>query len=105
MRTRRRAFSIIRHAALTGAMLEDFGRALAHGEPIDPGLFATLSNAERRLYEAVGISRRGAAMSRPTCNIPAPAGGGEMSLRPLALTDMQLKFFERAAAVAADRAA
>ena len=50
--------SIIRHAALTGAMLEDLGTRWLAGEPIDPGLFATLSNAERRLYETVGLKRR-----------------------------------------------
>jgi hypothetical protein len=49
---------IIRHAALTGAMLEDLGTRWLNGEPIDPALFATLSNSERRLYEAVGFRRR-----------------------------------------------
>ena len=49
---------IVRHAALTGAMLEDLGTRWLNGEPIDPALFATLSNSERRLYEAVGFRRR-----------------------------------------------
>jgi len=49
---------IIRHAALTGAMLEDLGTRWLGGEPIDPALFATLSNSERRLYETVGLQRR-----------------------------------------------
>jgi hypothetical protein len=28
------------------------------GEPVDPALYATLSNAERRLLETVGLKRR-----------------------------------------------
>jgi hypothetical protein len=50
--------AIIRRAALAGAMLEDLGARWLAGEPIDPGLFATLSNSERRLYESIGLRRR-----------------------------------------------
>ena len=39
-------------------MLEDLGARWLAGEPIDPGLFATLSNSERRLYESIGVRRR-----------------------------------------------
>jgi hypothetical protein len=49
---------IITRAALTGAMLEDMGVRWLSGEPVDPGQFATLSNAERRSLEAVGLKRR-----------------------------------------------
>jgi hypothetical protein len=49
---------IIRHAALTGTMLEDLGTRWLNGEKVDPALFATLSNSERRLYETVGLRRR-----------------------------------------------
>jgi hypothetical protein len=49
---------IIRRAALTGAVLEDLGTRWLNGEPIDCGLFATLSNSERRLYESVGLRRQ-----------------------------------------------
>src|SRR5260221_13400597 len=49
---------IIRHAALTAAMLEDLATRWLGGLPIDPGLFATLTNSERRLYETVGLKRR-----------------------------------------------
>jgi hypothetical protein len=49
---------IIRRAALTGAMLEDMAARWLMGEPVDPGLYATLSNAERRLLETVGLKRR-----------------------------------------------
>lgn len=57
---------IIRHAALTGAMLEDLGTRWLNGEPIDPALYATLSNSERRLYEAVGIQRRAREVNPPS---------------------------------------
>jgi len=48
---------IVRHAALTGAMLEDLGARWLSGEPIDPALYVQLSNCERRLYETVGLRR------------------------------------------------
>jgi hypothetical protein len=48
---------IIRHAALTGAMLEDLGARWLSGEQIDPALYVQLSNSERRLYETVGLRR------------------------------------------------
>ena len=50
--------SIIRHAALAGAMIEDLGARWLAGEAIDPALFSTLSNTERRLYETIGLRRR-----------------------------------------------
>jgi hypothetical protein len=49
---------IIKRAALTGAMLEDMAARWLLGEPVDPALYATLSNAERRLLETVGLKRR-----------------------------------------------
>jgi hypothetical protein len=49
---------IVRRAALAGAMCEDLGARWLLGEPIDPAVFATLSNAERRLLETVGLKRR-----------------------------------------------
>ena len=49
---------IVRRAALTSAMAEDLAAQWLAGEPIDPMLFCTLSNAERRLYETVGLQRR-----------------------------------------------
>jgi hypothetical protein len=44
---------IIRHAALTGAMLEDLGTRWLSGEPIDPAVFATL----RSLTASGGFTR------------------------------------------------
>ena len=49
---------IIRHAALTSAMLEDHGTRWLGGEPVDPAVYCTLANSERRLYETVGLQRR-----------------------------------------------
>ena len=49
---------IIKRAALTGAMLEDMAARWLMGEAVDPALYATLSNAERRLLETVGLKRR-----------------------------------------------
>jgi hypothetical protein len=49
--------TMIRHAAVTGAMIEDLGTRWLAGEPVDPGMFSTLCNNERRLYETVGIKR------------------------------------------------
>jgi hypothetical protein len=81
---------IITRAALTGAMLEDMGVRWLSGETVDPGLYATLSNAERRSLEAVGLRRRprdvtpksmreyaaskaaSPAGSHPTTNHPTP---------------------------------
>jgi hypothetical protein len=49
---------IVKRAALTGAMLEDLAVRWLSGEPVDPALYATLSNSERRLLETVGLKRR-----------------------------------------------
>jgi hypothetical protein len=48
---------IIQRAALTGALLEDLETRWLSGEPIDAGQYATLSNAQRRLFETVGLRR------------------------------------------------
>src|SRR5438270_4618100 len=49
---------IVKSAAMTGAMLENMAARWLTGEPIDPGQYATLSNAQRRLLETVGLRRR-----------------------------------------------
>ncbi len=49
---------IVRHAALTSAMLEDYGTRWLGGEPVDPAVYCTLANSERRLYETCGLKRR-----------------------------------------------
>jgi hypothetical protein len=48
---------LIRHAALTAAMLEDLGSRWLAGQPIDPSMYATLVNAARRGFEAIGLQR------------------------------------------------
>jgi hypothetical protein len=51
------ARQIIQRAALTGALLEDLETRCLAGEPIDAAQYATLSNAQRRLFETVGLRR------------------------------------------------
>jgi hypothetical protein len=48
---------LVRHAALTAAMLEDLGSRWLAGQPIDPSTYATLVNAARRGFEAIGLQR------------------------------------------------
>jgi hypothetical protein len=48
---------IVKSAAVTGAMCESLAARWLLGEPIDPGQYATLSNAQRRLLETVGLKR------------------------------------------------
>jgi hypothetical protein len=48
---------LVRHAALTAAMLEDLGSRWLAGQPIDPTTFSTLVNAARRGFEAIGLKR------------------------------------------------
>jgi hypothetical protein len=57
---------IITRAAIVGGMLEDMGVRWLSGETVDPGLYATLSNAERRSLEAVGLRRRPRDVTRPS---------------------------------------
>src|SRR5262249_5233408 len=49
---------IIRHAALTGALLEDLGTRWLAGEPLQPAFVAAVSNTSRRLYEPIGMQRQ-----------------------------------------------
>ena len=49
---------IIQRAAIIGAVLEDIETRWLAGEPIDPALYATLGNAQRRLLETIGLRRR-----------------------------------------------
>jgi hypothetical protein len=44
-------------AALTTAMVNDLGARWLAGEQVDLGLFATLSNAQRRAFETLGFDR------------------------------------------------
>jgi hypothetical protein len=49
---------IVRRAAIAGAMSEDLAARWLTGETVDPAIFATLANVERRQLETVGIKRR-----------------------------------------------
>ena len=44
-------------AAVTTAMVSDMAAKWLNGEEIDPGLFCTLANAQRRLFETLGFDR------------------------------------------------
>jgi hypothetical protein len=49
---------LIQRAAMLGAILEDQESRWLAGEPIDPGAYATLSNAQRRLLADLALERR-----------------------------------------------
>jgi hypothetical protein len=49
---------IAQRAALLGTLAEDIEARWLRGEPIDPAMLCTISNAQRRLFEAIGIQRR-----------------------------------------------
>lgn len=49
---------LVRKVALTAAMSEDLAARWLTGDPVDPTVFCTLSNAERRLLETLGLKRR-----------------------------------------------
>jgi hypothetical protein len=49
---------LIQRAAVTGAMLEDQEARWLSGKDIDPALYAALGNAQRRMFEAVGLRRQ-----------------------------------------------
>jgi hypothetical protein len=48
---------LVRHAALSAAMIEDLATRWLEGEPIDPAVLATLCSNERRTYETCGLRR------------------------------------------------
>lgn len=49
---------LVRQAAMTAAMSEDLAARWLTGEQVDPAMFCTLGNAERRLLETLGLKRR-----------------------------------------------
>jgi hypothetical protein len=44
-------------AAVTTAMVNDMAAKWLNGEEVDPALFCTLANAQRRLFETLGFDR------------------------------------------------
>jgi hypothetical protein len=48
---------IIESAAVTSTMVADLGSRWLSGEQIDLALFCTLGNAQRRLFETIGLER------------------------------------------------
>jgi hypothetical protein len=49
---------LTQRAAMLGAILEDQESRWLAGEPIDPGAYTTLSNAQRRLLSDLGLERQ-----------------------------------------------
>lgn len=67
---------IIQRAAITGAVLEDIETRWLAGEPIDPALYATLGNAQRRLLETIGLRRRARDVTPSVDEYVARLNGG-----------------------------
>jgi hypothetical protein len=63
---------IVQRAALTGALAEDLEARWLAGEDIDAALYAALGNAQRRLLECLGLSRRARDVSARR-DVVAPA--------------------------------
>jgi hypothetical protein len=49
---------LIQRAALLGVLAEHFEAEWLLGRPIDTGTLASLGNAQRRLFESIGLRRR-----------------------------------------------
>jgi hypothetical protein len=49
---------LVQHAAVLGALITDTESRWLEGQPIDPTIYCTVINAQRRLFETVGLSRR-----------------------------------------------
>jgi hypothetical protein len=49
---------IVQRAALLGVIAEDIEARWLAGEYVDPTTLATIANAQRRLFEAIGLRRR-----------------------------------------------
>jgi hypothetical protein len=48
---------LAQRAGVLGALLEDMETRWLGGEPIDPGSYCTVINAQRRLFETIGLKR------------------------------------------------
>lgn len=51
---------LVRKVAMTAAMSDDLAARFLTGQEVDPAVYCTLSNAERRLLETLGLKRRAA---------------------------------------------
>jgi hypothetical protein len=49
---------IVQRAVLLGCMAEDLEAKWLSGEDVDASVLATIANAQRRLFESVGLKRR-----------------------------------------------
>ena len=50
--------ALAKHGVIAAAMADDLACRWLAGELIDPGAFATISNAARRAFESIGLRRR-----------------------------------------------
>src|SRR5262249_29679916 len=49
---------LVQHGAVLGAVLTDMEARWINGEPIDPAAYCTVVNAQRRVFESIGLRRR-----------------------------------------------
>jgi hypothetical protein len=68
---------IVQRAALLGTMAEDIEARWLLGEPVDAITLCTLANAQRRLFEAVGLQRRSRTIVQPLSEYLAAQGEAE----------------------------
>ena len=57
---------LVQRAAVLGAVLTDTESRWVAGEPIDPTVYCTVVNAQRRVLETIGLSRRQRDVSGPS---------------------------------------
>ena len=56
---------LVQRAAVLGAVLTDAESRWIDGEPIDPVTYCTIVNAQRRVFETVGLHRRARDVTPP----------------------------------------
>jgi hypothetical protein len=56
---------LIQRAAVLGAVLTDCESRWIEGEPIDPTSYCTIVNAQRRVFETIGLHRRARDVTPP----------------------------------------
>ena len=60
---------IVQRAALIGTMAEDVEARWLAGQSIDPNILCVLANAQRRLFETLGLERRSRDVSQTLAEI------------------------------------
>jgi hypothetical protein len=49
---------LVQHGAVLGAVLTDMEARWMAGQPLDPTTYCTVVNAQRRVFESIGLRRR-----------------------------------------------